>query len=349
MKLLQIGPYPPPLGGWSFHIKMFKKYLDSCNIENRVLNMGPSRKVLSHEYVDVQGAFDYIRKVLWFNRNEYLIYIHLNGDSVKGFILVLCAQLVTLMFFRKCPLSFHAGIYQVCFYEKFNVHKIFAFLVFSLSCGIMCNSEEVRNKIRKFYVNEKKIHAIPCFSMQYLQHEPVLTEQEEVYIKQHSPVISCYLFFREEYEPDTIIDALSRLKEHYPNLGCIFLGSTYGSESYMQQIRDCDLVDNVFLAGDKSHDNFLTLIEKSDIFIRAHMRDGVCSSVMEALALGVPVIACDNGTRPPEVVLYESQNSTDLAQKTESCLRHLQVLRTRLSDVERKDSIKEELNFLQNL
>lgn len=349
MKLLQIGPYPPPLGGWSYHIKVFKKYLDDQAIENCVLNMGPHRKVQSEEYVDVQGSVDYVRKIFRFSRKKYLIYIHLNGDSVKGFLLTILAQLVALLFLKRCALSFHAGVVQVCFFEKFNVHKILAFLVFFLSNGIMCNSEAVREKVSKFHINKKKIHAIPCFSMQYLQYQAVLTEREKTFLDQHSPIISCYLFFRDEYEPTTIIEALRLVREDYPEIGCVIIGSVSGSEAYLRQIEICGLRDNILLVGDKDHDNFLTLIKNSDICVRAHMRDGVCSSVMEALALGVPVVACDNGTRPPEVILFESHNSVDLAEKTKASLRNLELLKKRLSEVEKRDSMQEELKFLQNL
>ncbi len=311
--------------------------------------MGPNRKTISKEYVDVQGGGDYLRKVFRFCRKDYRIYIHLNGDSIKGFLLTLLAQLIALLFFKRCALSFHAGVVQVCFFEKFNVHKVLAFMVFFLSNGIMCNSEEVKEKIRSFRVSEQKIYAIPCFSMQYLQHEPVLTEHEELFIDQHSPIISCYLFFRHEYEPEIIIEALGQVRQKYPDLGCIFIGSISGSESYVQQMASSGLENNVLLVGDKDHDNFLTLIGQSDISVRAHLRDGVCSSVMEALALGVPVIACDNGTRPAEVILFKSQNSNDLAEKILASLENLNALKARLSEIERRDSIREELTFLQNL
>jgi len=349
MKLLQIGPYPPPVGGWSFHIKVFRKYLDARGIENRVLNTGPNRRELSVEYVDVQNGLDYVRKVIDFCRQQYRIYIHLNGDSVKGFALTLLAQLIALAFRRRCCLSFHAGTIQVCFYPRWTLQKPLAFLCFVLADGIMCNSEEVKEKIVGFHIAPRKVHAIPCFSMQYLEHQEVLGSREESFIQEHSPIISSYLFFREEYEPETIIRALALIREHHPRLGCVMIGSIAGSEKYLDLAESLELDDHLLLVGDKEHDNFLTLVERSDVAVRAHMRDGVCSSVMEALALGVPVVACDNGTRPEEVILFESQNSIDLAKKVLVTLKNLEFERQRLSKVQRRDAIAEELAFLQSL
>ena len=349
MKLLQIGPYPPPVGGWSFHIKVFKEYLDKRNYHNLVLNTGPNRKIKSDKYIDVQGPWDYARKVFKYSGKDSTVYIHLNGDSVKGFLLTLLAQLITLCSLRRCALSFHAGIVQVCFQKKFNVQKVLAFIVFFLSNGIMCNSEEVKSKILSFGVNKNKVYPIPCFSMQYLEHEPICTSEESEFIKAHSPIIACYLFFRDDYEPDTIIDALHLVKDKYPNFGCIFIGSKNDSEAYVQKIKKLSMDENFLLVGDKEHDNFLTLFENADISIRAHMKDGMCSSVMEALFLGVPVIACDNGTRPPEVVLFETQNHVDLAEKTVATLSNLEKIKQQLKAVKKRDAIKEELEFLLNI
>lgn len=349
MKLLQIGPYPPPLGGWSFHIKMFEQYLNAADIENKVLNIGPTRKVLSSEYVDVQDTFDFTRKVFKFQKKGYLLYIHLNGDSVKGFLLTLISQFIALLFFKRTVLSFHAGTVQVCFFSNFNIQKISAALVFFLAKGIMCNSEDVKDKIADFYVDRNKIYAIPCFSKQYLQHKSFLTSEEEKFIEEHDPIISGYLFFRDEYEPETIIHSIKKVTTKFPNLGCILIGSTTGSEPYQELIRKLGVADNFLLVGDKTHDNFLTLFERSHVTVRAHMRDGICSSVMESLALGVPVVACDNGTRPAEVILFESMNPDDMAQKIIFTLSNIGEVKKKLTHLTERDAMQEELNFLLSL
>lgn len=351
MKLLQIGPYPPPLGGWSFHIKMFKQYLDHDDrkVENIVMNMGPNRKIKSPEYEDVQGLLDYIRKIFFYRKQGYLVYVHMNGDSVKGFLLCLIAQLISLFFLRPVALSFHAGVVQVCFRKKINLQKILAHVVFVLAGGIMCNSEEVQEKISEFHIKKSKIHAIPCFSKQYLQHSSVLTDRESAFIRDHSPILSCYLFFREEYEPETLIKAFKLVHDSYPSAGLIIIGSTVGATPYREEISRYNLTDSILLAGDKTHDNFLTIVESSDLCIRTHIRDGVCSSVMEALAFGVPVIACDNKTRPAEVILYKSCDHNDLSDKIVYALPRLKELKGTLSNITQRDAMAEELEFLMGI
>ena len=78
-------------------------------------------------------------------------------------------------------------------------------------------------------------------------------------------------------------------------------------------IQDLGLGDRICAVGDLSHDQFLTAMTRSRMYVRTHISDGVCSSVLEALTLGVPVVACDNGTRPAGVVTFPAEDSGALA------------------------------------
>ena len=346
MKLLQIGPYPPPVGGWSFHIKVFKKYLDSLDINNDVLDIGESRKVKGRECIDVQGVVDYIVKVFGFCRRRYRIYIHLNGNTTMGFFLTLLAQLLGLITCQRCLLSFHAGTLQKCFEKGLSIHKILAILSFKLSGGIICNSESVKHEIVAFGIRYENVYPIPCFSMQYIKHDHELTVEEENFCNNHSPLFSSYVFFREEYDPDTLFEALRLLKKEYPSFGALIIGSLEGVAPYKQKIVQFALETNVLLAGEKKHDNFLSIVERSDLVIRTPMSDGVCSSVMEALALKIPVVASDNHTRPQEVTLFEAGNVESLTGKVVETMRNLDKVKESLADTVQRDAIQEELEFL---
>lgn len=346
MKILQIGPYPPPVGGWSFHIKVFKKYLDSLNIPNDVLDIGENRTVKGRECVDVQGIVDYSEKVFAYCKQRYCIYVHLNGNSVVGIVLTVIAQLIALITFQKCLLSFHAGTLQDCFRKGLSISKVLVFVAFRISAGIICNSEAVKKQILKFGIPPEQVFSIPCFSVQYIQHEYALSPQEEEYIETHHPILSSYLFFRDEYDPDTLIDSFRLIKKKYPTFGALIIGSLDGSERYQQKIKEYQLEEQVLLVGEKQHDNFLTIVESSDLVLRTPVSDGVCSSVMEALALKVPVIASDNGTRPDDVILFEPGNAEDLAQKVIFTMQNIDQAQERLANVVQRDTIQEELEFL---
>jgi hypothetical protein len=109
-KILEISSYPPPRAGWGVRVEFLKKYLEAQGHECVVLNIGTNRMVPSDEYETVMGGLDYVRKVWRFARQGYVAHVHVNGASMKGFVLAIVAEIVSLLCGRRCFLTFHAGI-----------------------------------------------------------------------------------------------------------------------------------------------------------------------------------------------------------------------------------------------
>ena len=72
---------------------------------------------------------------------------------------------------------------------------------------------------------------------------------------------------------------------------------------------------SIFLAGDVPHAVTLHMIDQADILLRTTRFDGDAISVREALFLGTPVIATDNGMRPEGIHLIGVGDKDGLAQK----------------------------------
>src|SRR5947209_1579274 len=83
-------------------------------------------------------------------------------------------------------------------------------------------------------------------------------------------------------------------------------------------VDQAELSDAVLLAGDLDHEVCLSLMGKSDVFVRPTFRDGDAISVREALTLGVPVVASRVGNRPDGAVLFEVGNKTQLVERMRS-------------------------------
>lgn len=346
IKILQVGPYPPPMGGWSFHIKMFKEYLAERGYENQVLNVGASRKDKTLDCIDVQGFFDYVGKHLCFLKQGYVIYNHVDGCSWKGFILTITSQLLSLLFFRKAQLSFHAGTNQHCFKRNRPLYRVLVFITFMLSDKIICNSEVVKKKIVEFGKRADKIYPIPCFSKQYLQFEETYKEGQLEFSNAHSPLLFTYVFFREEFTIEILINAFKKVLENHPEAGLIIVGSTLGSEPVKAMIEQFGISEKVFFADDVTHDNFLSILSKSDLYVRTHLNDGVCSSVLEAVGLGVPVVASYNEMRPEEIITFNGGDGEDLYNKMDYAIANLEDLKRKLKAEAGRDTIEEELMVL---
>lgn len=315
-RILEIGNYPPPHCGWSTRTKFLVERLRDEGAECEVLDIGPSRKVRRSGCVDVQNGVDYLRKLLRFARRGYRFHVHANGDSPKGFVLVVVALLLGAAFRRRGVLTFHAGVRQKYFPRQSWPWRLFFRLFFGLPVAIVCNSEPVRDAIASYGVPRSKIHAIPAFSRQYVEEEDVdatkLPEKVATVLAEHDPVLCCYAYYRPEFALEGFFRAVRRLSEDRPDLGVILVGGLEGAEPYLSYAEELGIGERIHPVGSLSRDRFLATLDASDLYVRTHLRDGVSSSVLEALALGTPVVAAENESRPDAVRTYPGEDFEEL-------------------------------------
>ncbi|MDM8514652.1 glycosyltransferase family 4 protein [Desulfobacterales bacterium HSG16] len=353
MKLLQIGPHPPPLGGWAFHIKLLKEDMREKGHISEVLNIGTfNRTVKSPEYIDVQNGLDYIIKNIKYNLAGYEIYYHVDGGPIKGFLLNITSQLIALMFGRRIYLSFHAGIYQKCFEKKERLRRFMAAFILKLSKVIICNSDLVKNRLIEIGAPREKIYPIPAFSRQYMTFEERLTPDQEEFFQTHDPVLISYLFFRDEYTPDILIKAIDKLRKKWPKLGLFIVCAARDPEEAANEaasvldIKQRGLENNIRLITGLSHDNYLSIVKRSAIFVRTPESDGVSSSVLEAIFLKTPVVASQNNTRPKGSITYESGNINDLVATISSTLNNIDKIRAGLKPPFIENNLEKEFRVL---
>jgi len=192
-------------------------------------------------------------------------------------------------------------------------------LLFQSAGKIACDSPEIKKAIESYRIIPDKITAIATFSNQYLKfsHTP-WSHETAGFLSSHNPVIFSYLAFRPEYRLEVVREGMKRFREQYPRAGFLWLGFPDGE---MPQVRA--FVNSwseaeqgaLHLLGNLTHDEFLTLMTRSDVYLRSPACDGVAASVLEALAWEVPVVASENGRRPDSVVTYQDEDPADMCAK----------------------------------
>ena len=330
VRILEISSYPPPHAGWGVRISFVRKHLEAAGHECKVLNIGKGRKVKSPEYLDVQNGLDYLRKVIRHAWSGYLVHAHINGDSPKGVILAVVAELVSMATGGRSVLTFHAGPEQR-FFPKQRSYLMAPFfsLAFALPQKIICNSASVKQRILTYGIRSEKVMPIQAFSRQYIQYSPtVLPEGLENFMKGHKPVLATYFFLRPEFFVESLFESIRQLTSALPDMGLVLIGGDTRSEVVTRMIKHAGIKHKVFQAGDLTHDQFMTVLSKVHIYLRTPEKDGVCSSVLEALSLKVPVIASENGTRPPGVVTFTTNDAVDLFEKIQHVWGHYDSVRS---------------------
>ena len=317
IKILQIGNYPPPFCGWAIQTKLLVDEIRKRGHICEVLNINENRRKKSCDYVDVQNAFDYLQKVIRFALKGYRFQVHVNGQSKPGYILALVASLVGRMAAKPVVLSWRGGLQQRFFPRLENRVPRWAFqLLFQLAGQISCNDIEVKRAIALYGIPPERIAAIPGFSSRHLTFaEKRLSGPIEDFLKCHQPIFFCYVSYRPEYKLPVLRNAMCQFLQCYPHAGFIWLGFPAKelplANAYVESWPGHER-ENLLLLGNLPHDEFLTLLARSSAYVRTPTCDGVAASILEALALGVPVVASENGHRPASVMTYRAEDARDL-------------------------------------
>lgn len=352
-KVLEITSYPPPRAGWGVRVQFVKHKLEQLGHDCQVLNIGKSRKQKSLEYVDVQSSWDYVRKVIWFSLRGYLVHMHMNGQSHKGVMLALLAEVINLLCGTRCVLTFHAGADQK-FFPKQNsaVMAPILLLLFTIPRYIICNDPIMKQKISEYGIHPDKIHAIPAFSKQYLEFQQTdLVPPLQNFMARSEPLLVSYLLIRPSFDIGTLLQAIKALTREWPHLGLAIMGAnTVGDdmdpEDVTRLVQELELEQHVYWTGDLAHEHFLTVLSRASVFVRTHIYDGVSSSVLEALALNVPVVACENPHRPPDVLTFKTGQVSDLIAKIRQAWKRGDQACLSPKPLEIRDTVDEEAKLL---
>ena len=352
-KILEISSYPPPHAGWGVRVKFLKQHLEASGHECVVLNIGPSRAIPSEEYETVTSGVDYVRKIWRFTRAGFVPHMHANGASPKGLILALVAESIALLCGRRSFLTFHAGVNQIYFPRAKYPLLVPAFwALFRLSRAVICNSEAVKAKIVEYGVPPSKVFPIPAFSPQYLETaiDP-LPPDIEAFFATYAHVVFCYMKMRPVFWPYGAVDTFARLAARHPNVGLLLCGVEGDADpgiwpAVQARLAEPDLRTRVLVVADLPHKTFLRVLGRSTLYLRTPDSDGVCSSVLEALSMSVPVVAVENHSRPQGVLTYPPEDSDAMLSLVEHVITRREEVVAGLCRPELRDTLTDEVALL---
>ena|SRR6185295_6336034 len=309
MKILLIGPQPPPHGGISVHVAGIERQLITAGIPCRILDT-----------TKISNRLRFAMTLIGFAMRGWTLHLHTNGHNRNSWILAwLCGMAGRVG--RGSALTLHSGMAPQYVSSATRGRRSFLAGTCRLHRRIICVAPEIEDAVVSLGMPEHRIEVTPAFIRS--QPAPVtLNPQLAAWIEQHRPLLSTALFFRPEYGFDLLVNAMARLRERHPDVGCVVMGSGEDFEKARERVAEASLDENMLLAGDVDHDTCLALMSASDAFIRPTLEDGDSISVREALELNVPVVASRVGTRPPGAILFHPGDVEDLLSKLEFALAH---------------------------
>jgi glycosyltransferase involved in cell wall biosynthesis len=318
MKVLLVGPQPPPFGGVSVFLKRLRRQLEDQG--HRVETHDPTKLHLIPYYLSLF--------LLPFKRYDL---ISINVQSIYLLLIVFTLGLAS---------STQVIDHNWRLLENWPTYKI------RLYSFVLSRFQElvlVGPHLRAYY--ETNGVRLPLTTRLLSPFLPPLLDEEEAILKTyppealefvatHSPLLIAnaprIVFYRgvDLYGLDMCIELIAALRQEFRDVGLLFaIGEIENYDYYKEtqrRIAELGIAENIyFLTGQKE---MWPLLKKADLMVRPTCIDAYGISVAEALYLGCAAVASDVCERADGTVLFANRNRDDFLLKCR------QVLQPQVSD-----------------
>jgi glycosyltransferase involved in cell wall biosynthesis len=317
MRVLQLGPYPPPEGGINRNMLAIRDELRENGHECSIIATAKSSKIVNE--ADVYHPRTPTQLLSLLAKLKYdVLHLHIGGEISKrvlGFIAA-CA------FFgrSKSVLTMHSGGYAL---ENAETAKPFSShgIVFRKFERIVCVNPLMIEMFRKFGVKKNRLRLIYPFVLQSPDSSVEVSATLKDFAEKHKPFLLTVCLLEDTYDLFMQIDAMEKITSVFPDAGLMIVGSGSLEEKLKEAVAAKSFSQNIFLTGDVEHKITLHLIRRADVLLRTTLFDGDAIAVREALHLGTPVVATDNGMRPAGVHLMPMHDADALVRAIENAAR----------------------------
>ena len=317
MKVLQLGPYPPPHGGVQSNLVSIRAFLLKRGIRCAVINITRHRKRDADDVFYPRNAPALMRLLMSL---EYdIVHLHVGGMLTRR--LLGLGLVCTSVPGRKSVLTFHSGGYPSTPEAKATKARSFAGFVLRRFDALIGVNSEIMTFFSRLAVPTNRSHLIYPHSFLPEEETPsALPEPLASFLAAHDPVLISVGLLEPEYDLPLQIEALGHVREKFPQAGMILIGSGSLEQDLRTRISAQPYSAHILLCGDVPHRLTMQAISKSRAMLRTTLYDGDAVSVREALHLGIPVIASDNGMRPAGVHLIPKSNLPALVNAIDDTL-----------------------------
>ena len=299
MRVVQLGPYPPPHGGVQTNLVAIREYLRRHGHTCDAINLTRFRREDADGVYYPTGAAALMR-LLW-RLPADIVHLHFGGDLTPR--LLGLALFCTLLPGRKTVLTFHSGGYPGSPAGRTAAPATLRGFVLRRLDGLIGVNPEIAALFARFGARRERIRTILPFAVEPPDRSLPLPALLAAFLSAHSPALLTVGLLEPEYDLEMQIDAMAGILARYPRAGLLIVGAGSLEESLRSRIANTPYRDCVLLYGDMPHAVTLRATLECDLLLRTTLYDGDSVSVREALYLGTPVIATDNGMRPDGVHL----------------------------------------------
>jgi len=299
MRVVQLGPYPPPHGGVQTNLVAIRDYLRRTGHSCDAINLTRFRRQDADGVYHPAGA-GALTRLLW-RLPADILHLHFGGDLSSRLLGLLAV--CTLLPGRKTVLSFHSGGYPGSPAGRTAAPRTLRGFLFRRLDGVIAVNGEIAALFQKFGVRPERIRTILPFVVTPPDPTVAMPPQLADFFAAHRPVLLTVGLLEPEYDLPMQIDVMGEVIRRFPGAGLVIAGAGSLKDDLRRRIAATSYADHILLYGDMPHPVTMRATLECDALLRTTLYDGDSVSVREALYLGTPVIATDNGLRPPGVRL----------------------------------------------
>jgi glycosyltransferase involved in cell wall biosynthesis len=299
--VVQLGPYPPPHGGVQSNLVAIERAAQRRGWRTTAINLTRHRDVRAEGVLYPRTAAELLG-ILARLRCDVL-HLHVGGHfSLRLQLLALACTMVPGV---RAVLSFHSGGFPTSPAGRAARRRSLLGFVSRRFDRIIAVNDEIRALFLRMGVEQSRVRVIAPHAVDLgaLGESGIAAPGGALgdFMRAHRPALVTVGLLEPEYALPLQLALLPRVRERFPDAGLAILGSGSLEAELRERITAMPDRAHVLLCGDVPHDESLRAIATADVLLRTTHYDGDSVAVREALHIGTPVVATDNGMRPAGV------------------------------------------------
>lgn len=250
----------------------------------------------------VPGGNGRIKRVLNLIKRVFLLKRNLKEDRID-LLISFCSTANFPTMLQNIPRYASIRLYS----EYFAYQHIYRFLIIYTNCKLIVQTQRLKSEILKDVGKkyENKIFVIPNpLDIHFINEKKVETPEQKFIEKIKSKKVICFTgSFKMSKNHWNLIKSFMILHKKLQDTVLVLIGGNGELEEEIQgMVKSSPINDDIIFIGKTS--NPFMYERMADVFVLPSLYEGIPNVLLEAMALGIPVISTDCPSGPREI-LYE--------------------------------------------
>lgn len=185
-----------------------------------------------------------------------------------------------------------------------RLYKLLIRLLYPLARQVVAVTKGVEQDLRENYGLKNVVTIYNPVDLETIRNkvvEPLSADYN--WLKNRSPLCISIGRLTKQKGQWHMVRAFAEVKKSIPEATLVILGDGPYRSRLQKLILDCGLHDSIFLLG--KHKNVYPFLAAADLFLFSSVWEGMPNTMLEALSVGLPIVAADCGGGPKEILAPE--------------------------------------------